>query len=343
MRTYKLFGLLLVIITASCHDNEVKPKPDQATRVGVSPVKEEVLSIPLNANGILMSSEETKLSFKTGGIILKVFVEEGSRVKKGELLAALNLSEISANADKAQSSYEKAMRDFHRADNLYRDSVVTLEQKQNAATALDVAKSTLAIAQFNLAHSKIIAPDNGLILRQFARENELVSAGYPVILFGTSGKNWKVRTAVADRDIIKIDRGDSAIVTFDAYPGIKFTACVDQVGEISNPYTGTYEVELSVSGSDRRLASGFVAGVELFPSAGELYYMIPIGSLVEADGKQGYVYVVTEAMTARKVKVDIVTLAGNMAAINGIPEGTNEVVSEGAAYLKDGMKVEVVR
>ena len=83
--------------------------------------------------------------------------------------------------------------------------------------------------------------------------------------------------------------------------------------------------------------------MELFPSAGELFSMIPVGSLVEADGQQGYIYIVTAEMTVRKVKVDIESLLGNMAAVKGIPEGTGEVVSEGTAYLKDGTKVEVVR
>ena len=71
--------------------------------------------------------------------------------------------------------------------------------------------------------------------------------------------------------------------------------------------------------------------------------MIPVESVVEADGYQGYIYILTGTGRVRKVRVIIETLIGSMAAVNGIPAGVAEVVSEGAAYLKDGMKVEVIK
>ena len=343
MKTRSISIIIIILLSAACKNREVKTTSTEAVRVRVTGVTTGVISIPVHTNGILVSSEELKLSFKTGGIVAKILVEEGDRVKKGDLLASLNLSEISANADQAKSGYDKALRDFKRAENLFRDSVVTLEQKQNAATALNVAKSALDIVQFNLNHSKIIAHDNGVILKQLVKANELVSSGYPVFLFGSSGKYWKVKAGLSDKDIIEINPGDSATVSFDAHHGLKFPAIVDQVGEMSNPYTGTYEIELLLHASDFRLASGFVAGVDLFPSTRKSFSMIPVESIVEADGHQGYIYVVTGAITVQKVKIDIETLIGSMAAVRGIPEGITEVVSEGAAYLKNGMKVEVIK
>jgi RND family efflux transporter MFP subunit len=235
------------------------------------------------------------------------------------------------------------LRDYKRAENLYLDSVATLELKQNAATALDVAKSTLAVAQFNLQHSSIVAPGNGIILKKLAKENELVASGYPAFLFGSEGKYWKVKTGLPDKDVIKINRGDSAIVTFDAYPTVKFRATVDQVGEMANPYTGTFDTELLLDGTGYRLASGFVAGVDIFPSESRVFTMVPVGSIVGADGKEGYVYVVNDSSTARKIKISIEAVPGDVAAVKGVPEGITEVVSEGAAYLRDGMKVTVIR
>ena len=177
-----------------------------------------------------------KLSFKTGGIVASVNVKEGDRVKKGDLLAALDLSEIKANVVQAQNGYEKALRDIERVENLYRDSVATLEQKQNATTALNVAKSTLEIARFNLAHSSITAPGDGIILKQLSRRNEMVAAGYPVFFFGSSGKQWKIKANLSDRDIVRVNPGDSAVVNFDAHPEVEFCAVVDQVGGIANPF-----------------------------------------------------------------------------------------------------------
>lgn len=137
--------------------------------------------------------------------------------------------------------------------------------------------------------------------------------------------------------------GDSASVSFDAWPGVKFPAVVDLAGEISNPYTGTYKTELLLTTTGYRLASGFVAIVDIYPFSGKSYTLIPIGSIVEADGKYGNIFYVTDSMLVTKIKIEIEALTGSQAAVRGIPEDVTEVVSEGAAYVKDGMKVRVVK
>lgn len=316
---------------------------EQEQRVKVAPVSRKAISMPVHSAGILSSSEEMKLSFKTGGIISRINVNEGDRVKKGQTLAILDLSEVNSSVNQARNAFEKAQRDFTRAENLYRDSVATLEMKQNAATALDVAKSVYETAQFNLMHSTIVAPDNGVILKQLARQNELISSGYPVFLFGTSGKYWKVKTGLSDRDMLKVHAGDSATVTFDAYPGEKFPASVDQVSGMADPYTGTYETEVLIRDKGLKLASGFVAGVDIFPSAKKQYTLVPVGSIVEADGHEGYIFVVSDSLRVRKIRIRIEGMPEEYVAVNGIPDSISSVVSEGTAYLKDGMKVEVIR
>jgi RND family efflux transporter MFP subunit len=335
--------VIIILLSVACRHKEIKTSAVEINRVRVTRITSGIVSLPVHSTGELISSEEFKLSFKTGGIVGKIYVKEGDRVKKGSQLAELNLAEISANANQAGNNYAKALRDYTRAENLYRDSVVTLEQKQNAATALEIAKSTLEIVKFNLEHSTIVAPYDGVVLRKLVRESEMVSSGYPVFLFGSTGKYWKVKTAVADKDMVKINPGDSASVTLDAYPGVKFSAVIDQVGEMSNPFTGTYDIEMTLQPTDYRLASGFIAGIDLFPSKKRSYSMIPVESIVEADGYQGYIYTITSGMTVQKVRVNIEALIGSRAAVSGIPEGITVVVSEGAAYLKNGMKVEILK
>jgi RND family efflux transporter MFP subunit len=317
-------------------------KAEALTAVMVTDVATQKVSIPVHSSGILLSSEEVKLSFKTGGIVLRIMVDEGQKVKKGDILAALNLSEINAQVSLAKSGYEKALRDYGRAKNLYADSVATLEQMQNAATALSVASSNLEIARFNLSHSKITSPDNGVILRQFVKENELVSSGYPVFLFGTSGKNWKVKTGLSDRDVVKINPGDSAVVTLDAWPGVKFPAVVELVGGMANPSTGTYDAELLMNDMGYRLAAGFVAGTDIFPSSKTSYLFVPVASIVEADGQTGYIFAVTDSLTVDKTRVTIVTITGSMAAVRSDEKRIKKIVTGGAAYLRDGEKVRIV-
>jgi membrane fusion protein, multidrug efflux system len=343
MRISTFSVVFIVLLSAACRHVAIKPDSPGAIRVRVTALTTGSLSLPVHTSGTLVAKEELKLSFKTGGIVSRIFIREGDKVRKGDLLASLNLLEISANAEQAKIGYDKALRDYERAENLLKEGALSLEKKQNAETAMNIAKKSMEIAQFNLQHSRIEAPDNGIIMKQFVKENELVSSGYPVFLFGTSGKYWKVVAGLSDRDVIKINPGDSAEVFFDAYPGIRFSAMVDQVGEMSNPYTGTYETELSLKDSGYRLVSGFVASADIFPSLKKSFTMVPVGSIVEADGQQGYIYILTGSASVKKIKVEIAAVTGTSAAVTGIPQEVTEIVSEGVAYLRDGAQVEVIR
>lgn len=331
-----------VLLFSSCGNRKpVQPGNEEIPYVRVITPEVREVSIPVRATGILSLSDEVKLSFKTGGIIESVNVSEGQKVKKGQLLASLNLAEIRAAHSQARNAFEKAERDFERAGNLFRDSVATLEMKQNASTALEVARSNMEVAGFNLEHSAITAPSDGVILKQLARTNELISAGYPVFIFGSSGKYWKVKTGLADRDIIRISRGDSAEVTFDAYPGRKFPATVENIGSMADPYTGTYETELLLTAGGVKLASGFIASVDIRPATGQALSTVPLSAIIDADGHSGYVFALSEDGTVRRIKVGIEGLHGETAAISALPANTGGIVSEGAAWLRDGMKVKV--
>lgn len=342
MKQISLLPILIIVLLPACRNRIPAGTAEEITRVRVTPVVNKEISIPVHSSGILAPADEIKLSFKTGGIIEMVNASEGQKVKKGAMLASLDPVEIRSAVNQARNGLEKALRDFNRAENLYRDSVATLEMRQNATTALDVAKSTFEVAEFNLKHSEITAPSDGVILKQLARKNELIAAGYPVFLFGASGKYWKIKTGLSDRDIVKVNRGDSAVVMFDAYPSVEFAAVVGETGAMADPYTGTYETELLLEAGNYRLASGFIASVDIYPAAKETFTAIPMGSITEADGYSGYVYAVSDSGAAVKIKVNIRNIPGETAAVTGIPANVKEVVSEGAAYLKDGMKVVVI-
>lgn len=335
--------LLGAVFIAGCRNETEKKAVVQVPAVNVTDVSSETVSIPVQSGGILLPTEEMRLSFKTGGIVMQVMAEEGERVMKGDVLATLNLSEINAQVDLARSGFDKAQRDYNRARNLHADSVATLEQMENAATALSVARSNLEIARFNQTHSKITAPDNGIILKQFVRQNELVAPGYPVFLFGTSGKNWKVKTGISDRDIVKIIIGDSAVVTTDAWPGVSFPAIVEQIGEMADPLTGTYDTELLLMDKGYRLAAGFVVSVRIFPSDTESLMLVPVESVVEADGETGYVFSVDDSSRVHKIRVRVLTLLGDKAAIRSENRQLSRIVTGGAAYLRDGESVRIIK
>jgi len=334
---------VFMLLLNGCGNETTQTPKNEVVRVRIMNIEPERVSIPVYSTGILASAEEIRLSFKTGGIIAEINAREGVSVRKGDILATLNLAEINANAELARNGYEKALRDYTRAKNLYADTVVTLEQLQNTTTALNIAKSNLEIVKFNLLHSAIKAPSDGTVLRQLVRENELVGAGYPVFLFGAKGRYWRVVTALADREIVRINPGDSATVSVDAYPGITFHAVVEQISAISDPMTGTFQTELDLDDMGYRLASGFIAGVDIFPSESKSYFLVPVGSIIDAEGSSGFIFSISDSSTAVRYPVNIEAFRGSEVAVSGIPEDVRTIITEGAAYIRDGMKVETIK
>ena len=128
--------LIATVFILSCASNSDEAELKTSIPVRIAEVKRIDTSIPVTSAGILSAKGEYKLSFKTGGLIDKILVDKGSKVKKGNLLAKLDLSEIQAQRNQALSGFEKAKRDYDRIKNLYQDSVVTREQLQNVETAL---------------------------------------------------------------------------------------------------------------------------------------------------------------------------------------------------------------
>jgi multidrug efflux system membrane fusion protein len=334
--------LIFILIFLSCGTGDKSEAPDKKIPVKIAAVELQEISIPIHTSGLLASPAEIKMSFKIGGIIEKIAVDEGQTVKKDQILAALKQSEIKARVNQARSAYAKAKRDFERIQLLYQDSVATLEQKQDAETGLTVAQSNLEIAAFNSRYSRILAPSDGKILKLLAEENELVEQGKPIFIFGTSTKSWILRVGVTDREIVKLSLGDSAQIFFDTYPEIPFSATVSEIAESASPFTGTYEVELTLAKKQQRLISGFVGKADIFPSKKEKYYLIPIEALVEADGRNGFIYTYQSAdQTVNRVPVKIADIFTDKVAISSGLKNNQEIVTEGAAYLTEGTKVQV--
>ena len=150
-----------------------------AVAITVAEVKHEQRSQPIRNSGRLSHKNEMRLSFKTGGLIEQIGVEEGDEVLAGQALATLDLEEIDAQQQRAASNYKKAAADLERFNTLYDEALVSLQIRQNAQSAADSAAAELQIANFNKKLSVIRAPAAGRILKRYAESNELIQVIFP--------------------------------------------------------------------------------------------------------------------------------------------------------------------
>ncbi|HEV8355231.1 MAG TPA: efflux RND transporter periplasmic adaptor subunit [Gemmatimonadales bacterium] len=344
-----VIGLSAAAAVAGCRGAAGEPAPpavaaSAATPVRVAPVTAEAIAPPIMATGTLGPKEEIALGFKIGGVISRISVDAGATVRPGQVLATLDPREIDAAVTRAGSAAEKAERDLARARRLYTDSVFTLSQFQDAETGATMAQADLTTARFNRRYAAIVAPAAGVILARHAEPGELVASGATILVLGSRTRGSVVRAGLADRDVVRIARGDSAMVRFDALPGKALAGRVTEIAAAAEPGTGAYPVEIALPAAGAgRLASGMVAQVEIRPASGRRTLLVPIEALLEADGQTGTVYALSADRTrAERRSVTIAFLDRGRAAIAHGLEGIALVITDGAAYVRDGAKVRVL-
>lgn len=330
------------VVLAGCGDGTEQAEAKAAAPVRVATVEQASAAESLRAIGVLAPADEVRLAFKAGGVIQSIAVEQGMPVRKGQVLATLAQDEVAAAVSQARALAEQSSRDLDRGKALLADEVATREQVETLETAHEVAQAQLRTALFNARHARIEAPADGIVLRKLAEPDEQVAAGQPVIVVGNTSAGWIVRASLADRDVVRVETGDAAEVTLDAYPGRSFAARVVEIAAAADPQTGTYEMKVSVDPADARFVQGLVAKVTVAdPEAGSVA-VVPVSSLLEADGGLATVFVVAKGDVARKVSVRTGRLLGeHIEVVAGLDLG-DRVVTEGAAWLDDRQPVRVL-
>jgi RND family efflux transporter MFP subunit len=297
----------------------------------------------VHSSGQFTTDDETMLSFKTGGIIDRIYVKEGDKIKKGQLLATLDLTEISSQVNQTQIAYEKAARDYGRFENLRKDSVATLEQLQNSKTGLELAKQQLNAAKFNLQYSEIRATHDGVIIQKLVNEGQVIGQGMPVLVTSSKGRtDWILRVAVSDKEWAKIRLNDSASVKIEALDISDMQAFVSSKAENADQMTGCFSIDLKLNNARKlNIASGMFGKAEIMLSEKILVWQIPYDALLDGNADQGFVFVTNDNTNAYKVPVTIDAIDGkNILVSKGLDEYKSLIVS-GSAYLKDKSVINV--
>jgi RND family efflux transporter MFP subunit len=341
-----------IVLTAftiqSCTDSKGNantiPKSFEPIPVRVMSLEKSSGTQTITASGSITTDDETLLSFKMSGVVNSVLVKEGDRVKKGQLLATLDLREIDSHVAQARHGYEKAQRDYQRAERLYKDSVATLEQFENAATGLAIAKEQLEAASFNQKFSSIHATTNGYVLNKFVNPGQVVDVGDPVLMTnGASAGKWILKIGVSDKQWSVIQLKDKATVTIDAFPDKTFNAVVSRKWETSDPKTGAFTVELEVNHDQAKLASGMFGSAKFSSSKAEQSWSVPYEAVLDANDNEGFVFVTNDNKIAHKQAVTIESFDGKNIRINKGLENSSTLIISGSAYLSENSPITILK
>jgi len=333
----------LLALAASCSSGGAAPaeRVEPPLPVRTAAVERGPVARPVRAAGTVSAKDERELSFRVGGIVARVPAREGVEVRRGQLLAALDTTELTAGVRQAREAAVKAHRDRDRARLLRTGGAIALAQADDAETAANVAEAALQTAEWNLRNAVLVAPDDGWVDRRMVEPGETVGPGKPVLRVSGRSRGFVVRASLPERDVLGLSVGDLAVARLDARPDDVLPCRVAEIARSAARGTGTYQVEVRVDPARARgLLSGLGAKLEIERDV-EAAGAVPLLALQEGDGERGAVYVV-DGGRARRVPVRIAFLDGERAVLASGVEGVDRVVSEGAARLADGVSVRVI-
>lgn len=336
----------ILLTLASCGHEKVEKKLISASDtipVELVSLEKSTANSVINSSGQFTTDDETYLSFLTGGIVKQLLVKEGDRVRKGQLLATLDLTAINAMVKQAKIGLDKANRDLERAINLQKDGFATLEQLQNAQTAVDIAQQQLESARFNLKYSEIRALSDGFVLKRMVNQGQLVSTGTPVFQTNGAGKGkWYLKVGVSDREWSTLQVGDEAMIESAAFGNRKVKAIVSRKAESSDPYTGTFSIDLTVlEASNGSIASGMFGKATIHPVVKTNNWIIPYAALLDGNANEGFVFVTDDQKTVKKIAVQIASVDHNSVVISSGLENHKHLIISGSAYLNESSHITI--
>jgi multidrug efflux system membrane fusion protein len=338
-----LAAATLAALLAGCTTRAAtSPEPEPAVPVHVAPVVHGEVRRPVKAAGTVGAKDRRELSFKVGGLIARVEVRDGDAVHRGQVLASLDVTELSAGVRQAREGLEKARRDRDRARTLAAAEVIPRAAGEDAETAMAIAAAALQAAEFNLLHARITAPDDGWVDRRLAEPGEVAAPGRPIVQVSGLARGFVVRVNLPDRDVLGLAPGGGARVTLDAAPGQPLPARIAEISRSATRGTGTYQVELRLEPGRGapRLLNGLTAKVEIERNVADAV-TVPLAALQDGDGASGSVFV-ADGGRARRIPVRVAFLQDGQVVLASGLDGVDAVVTDGAARLVDGARLHLV-
>lgn len=334
-----------VVLLTGCGTSEPQEKASSEDPIPayVTTVQPAGDSETLAAAGTVRLLRETALGFTTAGKVASVRYEEGDRVKRGAILAALDTSTVAADLSSARAERDRAEAEYDRIQALFKDGWVTKSRLEQSEAAARAARSRIEATDFASRTATIRAPSNGIILTRNIDAGQIVAAGMTVLVLGEMDKGYVLRVPMTDSDASRISVGMPAKVMLSAVSDTALDAVVSDKDGRADERTGTFEVSFALPASEG-LRSGQLGMVDVqVPRATSATFAIPANAIFGVRSGEGLVFVVDGKNRVKQRNVQIGKLTDkNLEILAGLAQG-DVIVTRGVEKLHDGDLIKPIR
>jgi membrane fusion protein (multidrug efflux system) len=290
--------------------------------------------------GQLSAVRAVGVNSQVAGALIAVKVEEGSRVRRGQLLAEIDPRELTAQVRAAEASLAFARSTAERSQALFTAKVITQAEYDRDRTALASAEASLSQLQTRLELTRVTAPLTGVITQRFVREGDIV--GGQTQLFTLADVSTLVTLLpVSELEVPLLKTGSQVPVSIDAL-GTSVTGTIRRIFPAADSANRLVPVEVAIAGDAvAGLRPGYTvrATLQLDERTGVL--VVPTRAVVGAEGTYSVYLIANGRAERRRVRVGV-DLDGRTEVIEGLAFG-DTIITTGNAMLRDGTQVRVVQ
>jgi membrane fusion protein (multidrug efflux system) len=342
-----VIGLIAYVLTNNKKKNEAETaiisEKNASVAVRTDTVSTETPNLDYLANGIFTPAQELSFPAENSGRVIRVLVDEGSPVRKGQTLAIIKGDQLNIEVQNAQAAYQNALADSQRYENAFKTGGVTKQQLDQSKLSLTNAKSRLAQARLSYGDATIKSSINGIVNARNIEPGSVVSPG--TVLFElVDVSKLKLKVTVNETQIAGLKTGSSVKVKASVFPDKEFTGKITFIAPKADASLN-FPVEIEIANNpDNELKAGMYGSAVFNNASGSNQQKITTISRNAFVGgvANNQVFVVKNG-EARLTKVVSGRILGDQVEIlDGLKEGEIVVIS-GQINLVDGTKVSVIK
>lgn len=342
--------LAAALFTSACGRDEAAPEAARPVLVDAAPAGAAAAALALP--GEIRAREESPLSFRVGGQLIRRHVDAGAEVRRGQVLAELDPGDLRLQVQSAQAQYSAAEAELVRARaeqaryaELARERLVSASALEAQTTALRAAEgqARAARAQLDVArnqsdYAELRAPEDGVIASREAEAGQVVGAGQTVYVLAADGAR-EVAIALPEARIHAFSLGQPAEVELWSAPGRRLPGRIREIAPAADPQARTYAARVALDDAALdEVALGQSARVYLRQAA-DAPRSVPLSAVQRGEDGAPVVWIVAADGTAQPRPVELGAYGEERVPVrSGLPEDAL-VIAAGAHLLRPGQRV----
>ena len=342
----KIYIFILLAISlalaGACSRSESKVQPEESKEVRA--VKVETVEIsPTPLRDILILPGQTEawqdisVAADTGGRVEWLGLSEGDSVKKGQLMAKIDVSSLKAALDRAEADHKLAEELYSRRKKLFEDKIIGKEELDRSENQRLLALATLNQARVEYEKGFVRAPISGIVNHLYVDMGEFADRGKPVADL-VDVDRIKINVNVPELDVKYLRPDQETMVRVDAFPDRRSVGTVDFVAYKADPATKTFQVRVIIQNADKEVRPGMIARVAFLRRVIPDALVAPLFALVDRGGER--LLFVEEKGVAHSRRVTIGVIEEDRVQItSGLKEGDRLIV-KGQTEVEEGIKVQ---